>query len=487
MRNKFVQTSLFDVYSDVSSAIDNKDSSFLDLLDEHLDLNTLIPFEFRRAFYKRTGRKRVFSLESFIRLFIIQKFFGIDKDSVLLSILNYSSELRDFCGFSKLPAPDKITRFKQDFASYLAGMFDHLVDITEPICREINAKKADYLIFDTTGIELRVAENNPKFFNTKLKQAKSLKKTNPDFNPYVGVYSLLPDIAAKCASAKHQYINGHYCYAAKVGILTNGLGIPRHIQLFDDDFKTAHPDIVESKSDNPDVDKEIGDSSALKPILSDFFDLHPDFSYKTFIGDSAFDSYDNFSMLKHTFGFDRACIPINPRNSSSSASDPESVSSQSPSPVPFDKNGIPLCPLDNTPFISLGKSKGSHRSTRFKFICPKSKHNGRSYTCTCETPCTSSSYGRCVYTYPDKDFRMYPGILRGTEHWDNLYRHRVTVERTINLIKEPLGIGNRRSLSMTTLKSDIYLAGIVQLLGVILAKAIHKPHLFKSIRKLTAA
>ena len=167
MRNKFVQTSLFDVYSDVSSAIDNKDSSFL-------DLNALIPFEFRYAFYKRTGRKRVFSLESFIRLFIIQKFFGIDKDSVLLSILNYSSELRDFCGFSKLPAPDKITRFKQDFASYLADLFVHLVDVTEPICREINAKKADYLIFDTTGIELRVAENNPKFFNTKLKQAKSL-------------------------------------------------------------------------------------------------------------------------------------------------------------------------------------------------------------------------------------------------------------------------------------------------------------------------
>ena len=82
---------------------------------------------------------------------------------------------------------------------------------------------------------------------------------------------------------------------------------------------------------------------------------------------------------------------------------------------------------------------------------------------------------------------MYPGILRGTEHWDNLYHHRVTVERTINLIKEHLGIGNRRSLNMTTLKANIYLAGIVQLLGVILAKAIHKPHLFKSIRKLAAA
>lgn len=482
MRNNCVQTSLFDIYSDVSSSIENKDSSFLDLLDEHLDLDTLIPLNFRTAFYKRTGRKRVYSLESFIRFLIIQKFFGIDKDSVLLSILSCCKELRNFCGFDHLPSPDKITLFKQNFASYLADIFNNLVDITEPICREINSKKADYLIFDTTGIELRAAENNPKFFSSKLQQAKAFSKSNPDYNPYCGVYSLLPDAALKCPSAKQQYINGHFCYAVKAGILTNGLGIPRHIQIFDEDFKNIHPDIAEPKSNNPDMDKEIGDSSALKPVLSDFFALHPDLSYKTFIGDSAFDSYDNFSMLKNEFKFERACIPINPRNSKSDTDD-----NQRPEPVNFNKNGIPLCPLDNTPFISLGKSKGAHRSTRFKFVCPKSKPGGKSRVCTCETPCTTSSYGRCVYTYPDKDFRTYPGILRGTEHWDNLYRHRVTIERTINLIKDPFGVANRRSLNISTLKADIYATGIVQLLGVILANAIHKPKLFKSIRKLIAA
>lgn len=40
-----------------------------------------------------------------------------------------------------------------------------LVDITKPICLEIDAKKADYLIFYTTGVEPYVAENNPKFLN----------------------------------------------------------------------------------------------------------------------------------------------------------------------------------------------------------------------------------------------------------------------------------------------------------------------------------
>lgn len=485
MRNNFSQISLFDIYSDISDAIEERDLSFFDLLDEHLDLGSLIPDEFYRAFYKYSGRKRIYSLESFIRFFILQKIIGIDTDSAMLRTLSLSKELRDFCGFAKVPDASKITLFKQQFCDHLADFFHRLVDITEPICRELDDKKADYLVLDTTGFELPVAENNPKFFNSKLKQAKALHKSNPDFNPYAAVYSFLPDTANKCINAKQQYINGHFCYAVKAAIVTNGLGIPRHIQIFDDDFKAAHPDIVETKTDNPDIDKEISDSTALKPVLSDFFKLHPDLAFKTFIGDSAFDSYDNYSALKNDFHFERACIPINIRNSKRFDNNNGSAG-QKPLPVSFDKNGIPLCPLDGSPFISLGKSKGAHRSTRFKFVCPKSKPNGRSRTCTCPTPCTDSSYGRCVYTYPDKDFRTYPGLLRGTEHWDNLYRHRVTIERTIDLLKRTFGVGNRCSTNVKTLKADAYLAGIIQLIGVILAKAMHKPELFKSIRKLAA-
>jgi len=92
-----------------------------------------------------------------------------------------------------------------------------------------------------------------------------------------------------------------------------------------------------------------------------------------------------------------------------------------------------------------------------------------------------------VYTYPTKDFRLYPGIPRGTEHWDNLYRHRVLAERTIYLLKEPLGGANQNSFSMRTNKADLLFAGITQLIGVVLAQAINKPHLFKSVRKLLVA
>lgn len=53
---------------------------------------------------------------------------------------------------------------------------------------------------------------------------------------------------------------------------------------------------------------------SLKPVLSDLFECPPKLSYKIFIGDSAFDSYDIYTMLKSTFHFTRACIPMDSRN-----------------------------------------------------------------------------------------------------------------------------------------------------------------------------
>lgn len=372
-----------------------------------------------------------------------------------------------------MPDVSQLSRFKHNFCDYIIDLFNNLVSVTEPICREIDSKKADYLIYDTTGFEPYVAENNPKFFNSKLKEAKKFAK-NSSFNPYAGVYKTLPDFASSNPSAKQQYINGHYCYAVKAGIATDGLGIVRYISVFDDPFKEKHPETVTPKSDDPNSDKEIGDSVSLKPVLSDFFSRHPDYSFKTFIGDSAFDSYGNYSLLKNTFGFERVCIPINQRNCKHSD-------------LNFDKYGTPLCPLDNTPFIFLGKSGGKQRSVRFKWVCHKSVQNGSTRVCTCDNPCTSSSYGKCTYTYPDKDFCLYPGIPRHTEHWDNLYRHRVLIERTINLLKDSFGLNYLKTHDTKTIKADVFLAGITQLLGVILAKAVHKPKLFKSIHKLIAS
>ncbi len=475
MRKKYVQMSFYDIYNDVSEAIEDKKPKLVKLLEEHIDFEKIIPASFYYAFYLHCGRNHIYHLENYIRALILQKILGIPTDKLLLDILGCSSELTDFCGFDKIPDGSALTRFRQRFADHLSEMFEYLVELTEPVCREINQKKSDYLIYDTTGITLPVAENNPKYLNGIIKETKKFVKTNPSLNPYGAAYNLMPPASKTNPDARRQYINGHFCYAAKVGILTNGLGVPRHIAFFDDDFRKAHPEIVCAKTNDPDSDKEIGDSKSLRPVLSDFRRLHPSLSHKTFLGDSAFDSYDNYSMLHKEFGFDRVCVPLNVRNSKSSDAE-------------FDTHGTPICPIDGEPFNFLGESGGKNRSKRFKWVCQKSMpaKGSSKRICTCDTPCTSSPYGRCVYTYPDKDFRLYPGIPRGTEHWNNLYRHRVVIEHTIHTMKDTFVLDSRKSHNTITAKADVFLAGIVQLITVLLADSMHKHNLYKSIRKLVS-
>ena len=473
MRKSAAQISMWDIYNGVSEAIEQHKPQLIRLLEEHIDFDKLIPVSFKLAFYRHMGRKHKYHLESYIRAFVVQKLLGIPRDTLLLSVLRLSAELRDFCGFDKVPDASQLARFRENYKSYLAEMFEHLVDLTESICREINAKKADYFIYDTTGIELPVAENNPKFFNSKLREAKKLTKSNPNFDPYKAVYAFLPEASRTNPDARQQYINGHFCYATKVGIVTNGLGICRHIAFFDDDFRKRHPEVCSPKTDNPDSDKEIGDSVSLKPVLSDFRAAHPTIDFKTFIGDSSFDSYDIYAMLKNDFSFERACIPMNPRNSKASSAH-------------FDASGTPICPVSGMPFTFLGKSGGKNRSSRFKWVCPGSVQKGSSRVCSCDHPCTDSSYGKCVYTYPDKDFRLYPGVPRATDHWNNLYRHRVAIERTINIFKDSFVLDSGKSHRTVTVKADLFLAGITQLIGVLLADALHKPKFIKSVRRLIA-
>ena len=161
MRNYYTQIPLEGIYDDIVSAFETDKPLFLQMLEDYIDFETLIPYEFSMAFYRGLGRPREYSLEGFIRLLVLQKVLGVPTDSLMLHILSLSIELREFCGFIKVPDAPMVTRFRQGFVGYLKTMFDRLVDMTEPICREINRKKADYLIYDTTGVEANVTENNP--------------------------------------------------------------------------------------------------------------------------------------------------------------------------------------------------------------------------------------------------------------------------------------------------------------------------------------
>ena len=88
-----------------------------------------------------------------LKALLLQRIFSIPADTLLIVFLKYSQELRDFCGFDVVPDGSKFTRFKQDFLLDLQSMFDHLVDLTEPICQKLNPVLADMTIFDTSGIE----------------------------------------------------------------------------------------------------------------------------------------------------------------------------------------------------------------------------------------------------------------------------------------------------------------------------------------------
>ena len=132
----------------------------------------------------------------------------------------------------------------------------------------------------------------------------------------------MPTHASANPEMKQLYINGHFCYVYKFGIITNGLGIIRHISFYNKDFLTFHPEIVVEKKSNspPDEDKCVHDAKLLIPTRKDFFVKHPLINPKTFLGDAAFDSCQLYGELLtgNTFGknkhFTKAYIPLNSRS-----------------------------------------------------------------------------------------------------------------------------------------------------------------------------
>lgn len=476
MATKYRQISLKDTFSDCRDMFIDDTPSFFQLLDEHFDIHDFIPSVFTNAFYQHLGRNRVYPLSGFLSALILQKLFSIPTDSLLILFLSICRELRDFCGFSKVPDAPLFTRFRQNFEPFIELMFRQMVDFTEPICRLIDSSLANILTFDTSGIELFVSENNPKTLNSLIKRLKAFYKDNPDVDPYKMAYGLMPSASASSPDAKQMYINGHFCYADKFGILANGLGIVRDIVFLDDGFKADHPELpVDKKSDSPEEDKTISDSSALKPVLSDFFAAHPGFHPDTFLGDAAFDSVDIYGFLINDFGFKKTLIPYNPRNESTLKK------------VGFNDYGYPTCP--NDPSLAMkccGSTKEKGRSDRIKWCCPKVHMVKGQWVCDCKEPCSTAKKGRTTYTYENMELRMFPGIQRDTPEWDSLYKIRTSIEREINHFKTNMCIAGKHTRNHATTKADVFLAGIASQLTVIVASRMGCPEYIRSLKPLAA-
>ena len=482
----YKQLSLADIFTDCQNKFDNDKYEFLSLLDVSINLDEIVPAPFVSHFHAATGRPRRHLLYPMLKALLLQLIFSIPTTSLLIVFLKYSQELRDFCGFDVVPDASKFTRFKQDFLPDLQSMFDRLVDLTEPICQRIDKEKSSMLLFDTSGIEAWVTETNPKYANRIIKQLKAFKKSkrlDDSYDPYKAAYGSMPSHAAANPAIQQMYINGHFCYSYKFGILTNGLGIVRDISFYNKDFLASHPDlVVEKKSDSPDEDKSLADSKALIPVFIDFFQKHPLINPRTFLGDAAFDSVEIYKYLLLETSIEKAYIPL--KNKLNVQGIDYTVNAA----------GIPCCPKD----LSLPmKREGSKSHLRcgiptMKFVWPKmkweyDKHTGKSRrVCHCETPCTSSSCGRMIYVYPEQNLRAYPGTVRGTEEWDSTYKIRVNVEKAINHFKDSFCVAGRKTQNEKTLHADLLLAGITQLITVLVADKTHKHQYIRSLKPLIA-
>ena len=148
----YKQLTLAVIFEDCQNKFDNDKYQFLSLLDEAINLDEIVPASFVSHFHTHTGRPRKHQLYPMLKALLIQRIFLIPTDTLLIVFLKYSQELRDFCGFDVVPDGYKFTRFKQDFLLDLQSMFDHLVDLTEPICQKLDSQLASITIFDTSGI-----------------------------------------------------------------------------------------------------------------------------------------------------------------------------------------------------------------------------------------------------------------------------------------------------------------------------------------------
>lgn len=90
------------------------------------------------------------------------------------------------------------------------------------------------------------------------------------------------------------------------------------------------------------------------------------------------------------------------------------------------------------------------------------------------------------YIYPEKNLRAYSGTTRGTQEWDTTYKIRVAVEKSINHFKYSYCIAERKTQNKQTLNVDLLLAGITQLIAVIVADKIHKYKYIRSLKPLIA-
>jgi len=107
---------LADIFTDCQNKFDNDKYHFLSLLDETIDLDEIFPPSFVSHFHALTGRPRVHQLYPILKALLLQRIFSILTDALLTIFLKCSQELRDFCGFKKVPDTSKPSHAETNLA-----------------------------------------------------------------------------------------------------------------------------------------------------------------------------------------------------------------------------------------------------------------------------------------------------------------------------------------------------------------------------------
>lgn len=172
-------------------------------------------------------------------------------------------------------------------------------------------------------------------------------------------------------------------------------------------------------------------------LISAYELLHrfSDFSWSMVLLDSAHDAipiYQFFSKLKIN-----SLIDLNERRKGQSTYKDDFFLSPS---------GIPIC----TKGLEMKDNGYDYSRCRRKYRCPLVS-NG---VVTCDSPCSDSSYGRCIYTYTKDNPRLFPPIPRDSLEWKNTYKRRTAAERCNKREKldYSLEAGRHRSTKMWTLR-----------------------------------
>ena len=151
--------------------------------------------------------------------------------------------------------------------------------------------------------------------------------------------------------------------------------------------------------------------------LKEFRGLNPDIPIQNLCFDSANDNYPTYNLCK-TWGI-RPFIDLN-----ASRSMPKSI----PDEIIIDKDGTPICQAGYR-MVYWGYCSGC---SRCKWRCPLACR--KVDNCPCRDKCSKSPYGRCVYTKPEWDARLYPPVARGTREYKKIYKNRTSCERVNNRI-----------------------------------------------------